>query len=54
MYNWNVNVSECIGIDSRLQRTVVANCSYPFGLAITRDNYYWTDWISYVFSYFKN
>lgn len=39
-------VAECIGIDSRLQRTAVANCSYPFGLAITRDNYYWTDWIS--------
>lgn len=42
-------VTECIGIESRLQRTAVANCSYPFGLAITRDNYYWTDWISYVF-----
>jgi len=37
---------ECVGIESRLQRTAVANCSYPFGLAITRDNYYWTDWIS--------
>jgi len=37
---------ECIGIESRLQRTAIANCSYPFGLAITRDNYYWTDWIS--------
>ncbi|KAL5241702.1 hypothetical protein ACI65C_009112 [Semiaphis heraclei] len=37
---------ECIGIDSRLQRTAVANCSYPFGLTITRDNFYWTDWIT--------
>ncbi|XP_050523369.1 nidogen isoform X2 [Daktulosphaira vitifoliae] len=37
---------ECVGIDSRLQRTAVANCSYPFGIAITRDNYYWSDWIS--------
>lgn len=44
-------VLECIGIDSREQHTVVANCSYPFGLAITRDNYYWTDWISYVIKF---
>ncbi|VVC26101.1 Hypothetical protein CINCED_3A019659 [Cinara cedri] len=42
---------ECIGIDSRLQRTAVANCSYPFGLTITQDNYYWTDWISEKIEY---
>lgn len=44
------NITECIGIENRSQRTAVANCSYPFGLTITRENYYWTDWISYVFS----
>nr|XP_018901687.1 PREDICTED: nidogen-2-like [Bemisia tabaci] len=36
---------ECASIDSRTHRSVVSNCSYPFGLAITREKYYWTDWI---------
>ncbi|XP_054262351.1 nidogen isoform X2 [Macrosteles quadrilineatus] len=35
---------ECLNLDSGIRRTVVANCSYPFGLAITADKYYWTDW----------
>ncbi|XP_067009862.1 nidogen isoform X2 [Anabrus simplex] len=35
---------ECIGIDYGVRRTVASNCSYPFGLAISRENYYWTDW----------
>lgn len=46
------NIAECIGIENRSQRTAVANCSYPFGLTITRENYYWTDWISYAFLYY--
>uniref|UniRef100_A0A1B6D9X9 Nidogen n=1 Tax=Clastoptera arizonana TaxID=38151 RepID=A0A1B6D9X9_9HEMI len=37
---------DCIGIDSGIRRTVVSNCSYPFGLAITFEKYYWTDWIT--------
>lgn len=48
-----MHIVECIEIENRTQRTAVANCSYPFGLTITRDNYYWTDWISYVFYIFK-
>ncbi|XP_075224050.1 nidogen isoform X2 [Lycorma delicatula] len=35
---------ECIGITNLVRRTVVTNCSYPFGLAISSDKYYWTDW----------
>ncbi|XP_046664076.1 nidogen isoform X2 [Homalodisca vitripennis] len=35
---------ECLGLESGIRRTVVSNCSYPFGLTITADKYYWTDW----------
>nr|CAD7444675.1 unnamed protein product [Timema bartmani] len=35
---------ECVGIGNLVQRTVVANCSYPFGLTISHSSYYWTDW----------
>nr|CAD7429100.1 unnamed protein product [Timema monikensis] len=35
---------ECVGIGNLVQRTVVANCSYPFGLTISHNSYYWTDW----------
>lgn len=35
---------ECVGISTAVRRTVVSNCSYPFGLAISSLNYYWTDW----------
>lgn len=35
---------ECVGISTAVRRTVVSNCSYPFGLAISPHNYYWTDW----------
>ncbi|CAG2055236.1 unnamed protein product [Timema podura] len=35
---------ECVGIGNLAQRTVVANCSYPFGLTISHNSYYWTDW----------
>ncbi|CAH1396121.1 unnamed protein product [Nezara viridula] len=35
---------ECFDFLQRIERTVVQNCLYPFGLAITSDTYYWTDW----------
>lgn len=35
---------ECVQIDSRDKNTVAVNCSYPFGLTITDERYYWTDW----------
>lgn len=38
---------ECIGISSAARRTVVSNSSYPFGLAMSEDNYFWTDWASH-------
>ncbi|XP_013187804.1 nidogen [Amyelois transitella] len=37
---------KCVGIDTLERETVVANCSYPFGLAINGDKFYWTDWRS--------
>ncbi|KAL0266614.1 UNVERIFIED_CONTAM: hypothetical protein PYX00_009108 [Menopon gallinae] len=35
---------ECTGIGNRYDRTIAKNLSYPFGLAISQDHYYWTDW----------
>lgn len=35
---------ECMGIHTNFRRTVVSECSYPFGLAISESHYYWTDW----------
>ncbi|XP_045494684.1 nidogen [Colias croceus] len=34
----------CVGIDNLERDTIAANCSYPFGLAINGDKFYWTDW----------
>lgn len=34
----------CIDTYSRTLRTIVASVSYPFGLAITDDAIFWTDW----------
>ncbi|XP_066603007.1 nidogen isoform X2 [Prorops nasuta] len=34
----------CIHIDSRELRVVVRELSYPFGLAVSQNYYYWTDW----------
>ncbi|XP_072938855.1 nidogen [Epargyreus clarus] len=34
----------CVTIDTRQSETVASNCSYPFGLAISGDKFYWTDW----------
>ncbi|VVC93154.1 unnamed protein product [Leptidea sinapis] len=34
----------CVGIDNMEKEIVAANCSYPFGLAINGDKFYWSDW----------
>lgn len=34
----------CYDIYTRSVRIVVSNLSYPFGLAISHDHFYWTDW----------
>ncbi|XP_057336522.1 nidogen-like isoform X4 [Microplitis mediator] len=34
----------CTPIDHKSVRIVAKDLSYPFGLAISEDNYYWTDW----------
>ncbi|XP_075974166.1 nidogen [Anticarsia gemmatalis] len=38
------NNIKCVSIDTREKETIATNCSYPFGLAINGDNFYWTDW----------
>lgn len=35
---------DCIDTYVNTVRTVAGNLSYPFGLAITEDNLYWSDW----------
>ncbi|CAG9113923.1 unnamed protein product [Plutella xylostella] len=35
---------ECVSIDTRIRETVATDCSYPFGLAINKERFYWTDW----------
>ncbi|KAK9507915.1 hypothetical protein O3M35_007676 [Rhynocoris fuscipes] len=35
---------ECLNVEANRPRTIIKNCSYPYGLAITDDTYYWTDW----------
>lgn len=35
---------KCVSIDTLEIETIVSNCSYPFGIAISGDNFYWTDW----------
>lgn len=35
---------ECLNLDSMVRRTAVAPVKYPFGLAISRNSFYWTDW----------
>lgn len=37
---------ECVDIDVKLQRTIAVNCTYPFGIAVTSNHVYWSDWIS--------
>ena len=35
---------ECLDTYSKTIRTLASNLSYPFGLTVTNDNFYWTDW----------
>ncbi|XP_055600604.1 nidogen-like [Uranotaenia lowii] len=35
---------ECIDTYSKHTRTIASNLTYPFGLAVTDDHFYWTDW----------
>lgn len=35
---------ECVSIETKKRETIATNCSYPFGLAIHEDKFYWTDW----------
>ncbi|CAG9854211.1 unnamed protein product [Phyllotreta striolata] len=37
---------ECVHIDNRRKQTVAANLTYPFGLAVTDREFYWSDWIT--------
>lgn len=37
-------VIKCVGIHSMEREIIAENCSYPFGLAISGDTFYWTDW----------
>uniref|UniRef100_A0A182NFC0 Nidogen n=1 Tax=Anopheles dirus TaxID=7168 RepID=A0A182NFC0_9DIPT len=37
---------ECIDTYSKQIRTIASNLTYPFGLAVTDDLFYWTDWIT--------
>ncbi|XP_049867994.1 nidogen [Pectinophora gossypiella] len=34
----------CVGIDNLQRETIADGCSYPFGLAINGNTFYWTDW----------
>lgn len=40
----------CISPYHRQIRTVASNLTYPFGLTVTGDRFYWTDWTTYVFT----
>ncbi|XP_059051418.1 nidogen-like [Achroia grisella] len=35
---------KCVGIDTLERVTIATNCTYPFGLAISGNKFYWTDW----------
>uniref|UniRef100_A0A182JJM2 Nidogen n=1 Tax=Anopheles atroparvus TaxID=41427 RepID=A0A182JJM2_ANOAO len=37
---------ECIDTYSKQIRTIASNLTYPFGLAVTDELFYWTDWIT--------
>ncbi|KAL1489768.1 hypothetical protein ABEB36_013702 [Hypothenemus hampei] len=37
---------ECVQIDTKQIQTIAVNCTYPFGIAITDKQIYWSDWIS--------
>ena len=35
---------ECFSLGRRTRRVVADGANYPFGIAITDENVYWTDW----------
>ncbi|XP_045768963.1 nidogen [Maniola jurtina] len=37
-------IIKCVDIRTFERETIAENCSYPFGLAISGDTFYWTDW----------
>ncbi|XP_065209284.1 nidogen [Planococcus citri] len=42
----------CYGIDTRIQRLITANVSSPFGLTVSNDKYFWTDWATGKVGYY--
>lgn len=38
----------CIDVFSKAMKTIASDVSYPYGLAFTNDNFYWTDWTRWV------
>jgi len=38
----------CVDSYTGVLRTIIGNLSYPFGLGISNDHYYWTDWTTWV------
>ncbi|XP_031340654.1 nidogen-like [Photinus pyralis] len=36
----------CLDIDSKYAHTIAENCTYPFGITVTDEIIYWSDWIS--------
>ncbi|CAH2236693.1 jg20911 [Pararge aegeria aegeria] len=37
-------IIKCVSIQTMEREIIAENCSYPFGLAINGDTFYWTDW----------
>ncbi|KRT78905.1 EGF-like domain containing protein, partial [Oryctes borbonicus] len=37
---------QCVDIDTKIIRVIATNCSYPFGIATTKERIYWSDWIT--------
>ncbi|KAF5302810.1 hypothetical protein FQA39_LY01990 [Lamprigera yunnana] len=36
---------ECVDIDSRNPYIIADNCTYPFGITVTNEHIYWSDWV---------
>ena len=37
---------ECVDIDTRTRHVIASNLTYPFGVAVTADRVYWSNWIT--------
>lgn len=42
---------ECIEPYRHTVRTIATDLSYPFGLTVTNERLYWTDWTTYVLKF---